>query len=106
MEGIRVGYVKASDDAASADKENRKNRRGIAGIYFAYKTAGAKAERGCSLEEVTAAAEKACGRISTIGFALSPCRFPEEHPRYSIWMTMRWSLAWEFTASRGSPEQN
>lgn len=76
MEDIRVSTVRASDDAASAGKDNWKNRRGIAGIYFAYKTAGAKAEYGGSLEEVTAVAEKACERISTIGFAFSPCRIP------------------------------
>ena len=76
MEDIPVRYVKASDDVASASKENWKNRRGIAGIYFAYKTAGAKAERGGSLEEVAAIAEKACERIATIGFAFSPCRIP------------------------------
>lgn len=76
MEGIQVSYVKASDDVASGSKENWKNRRGIAGIYFVYKTAGAKAERGGSLEEVTEIAEKACKRISTIGFAFSPCRIP------------------------------
>ena len=76
MEDIKVGLVKGSDDAASADRENWKNRRGIAGIYFAYKTAGAKAERGGSLEEVTAIAGKACQRTSTIGFAFSPCRIP------------------------------
>ncbi len=76
MEGLEVGYVKASDDAASADKEHWMNRRGIAGIYFAYKTAGAAAERGWSLAEVSAIAEKACTRISTIGFAFSPCQIP------------------------------
>ena len=76
MQDIEVAYVKASDDAASASRENRMNRRGIAGIYFAYKTAGAAAELGQSLAEVAAVAEKACERISTIGFAFSPCRIP------------------------------
>lgn len=76
MQDVQVGYVKASDDVASAGRENKNKRRGIAGIYFAYKTAGAKAESGASLEEVTAVAEKACERISTVGFAFSPCKIP------------------------------
>ena len=76
MDDIRVSTVRASDDVASAGKEKWRSRRGIAGIYFAYKTAGAKAEQGGSLEEVTAVAEKACSRIATIGFAFSPCRIP------------------------------
>jgi dihydroxyacetone kinase len=76
MQDIQVGYVKASDDVASAGRENKNKRRGIAGIYFAYKTAGAKAESGASLEEVIAVAEKACERISTVGFAFSPCKIP------------------------------
>ena len=76
FEDIDVRIVKASDDVASADKENRDGRRGIAGIYFAYKTAGAKAESGASLEEVAAVAQKACERTSTVGFAFSPCMVP------------------------------
>ena len=76
FDGIKTSYVKASDDIASANKANRNNRRGIAGIYFAYKVAGALAEQGADLDAVTAVAEKACDRISSIGFAYSPCRIP------------------------------
>ncbi len=76
FEDLQVGYVKACDDVASADQQNKASRRGIAGIYFAYKAAGAKAEQGASLEEVTEIAKKACQRISTVGFAFSPCKIP------------------------------
>lgn len=76
IQDIKVNSVKVYDDAASATRENRIHRRGIAGCYFAYKTAGAAAERGYDLDRVTAIAEKACECISTIGFAFSPCRIP------------------------------
>lgn len=73
FEDVPVSYVKAADDIASA---NNRNRRGIAGIYYAFKVAGALAEQGADLDAVTAIAEKACERISSIGFAYSPCRIP------------------------------
>lgn len=73
FEDVPVSYVKAADDIASA---NNSNRRGIAGIYYAFKVAGALAEQGADLDAVTAIAEKACERISSIGFAYSPCRIP------------------------------
>ena len=76
MQGLAVGYVAISDDVASAPSDKRKKRRGIAGIYFAYKLAGAKAEQGASLEEVEAVALKVSERIATIGFAFSGCKIP------------------------------
>ena len=76
FDDIDVATVIAADDVASAPKEARNERRGIAGIYFPYKIAGAKAEEGASLEEVADYAAKACQRTSTLGFAFSPCRIP------------------------------
>lgn len=45
-EGIPCETVIVSDDIASAPLEQRQMRRGIAGIMFAYKIAGACAETG------------------------------------------------------------
>ncbi|MCC6861122.1 MAG: dihydroxyacetone kinase subunit DhaK [Bryobacterales bacterium] len=76
MEGIRTTTVLAADDVASAGPEERQKRRGIAGIVYCYKIAGAKAARMASLEEVTAAARKAADRCRTMGVALTPCTVP------------------------------
>lgn len=76
LEGIPTAIVKASDDIASAGREDFKNRRGVGGIFFPYKLAGAKAERGAGLEEVRALAEEVCANVSTLGFSMSSCQLP------------------------------
>ncbi len=67
--------IQVKDDvASSADPEKR---RGVAGMVFAFKIAGAAAERMYSLTEVAAVTQKALDSIRSIGFALSPCILPE-----------------------------
>jgi len=76
MEGIRVVTSLGADDVASAPPEEREARRGIAGIFFAYKLAGAKAAQMASLDEVKRIADKAGENTRTMGVALSPCTIP------------------------------
>jgi dihydroxyacetone kinase-like protein len=76
MEDIPVRTVLVRDDVASAPPEEAERRRGVAGMVFAFKVAGARADRGGSLDEVAAAAEKALANARTIGVALSPCIVP------------------------------
>ena len=64
------------DDVASAPLEEKEKRRGIAGIMFAYKIAGAKAAAGASLQEVKDWTERAIENTRTMGVALSPCTIP------------------------------
>src|SRR5438093_964396 len=52
MDDIHVETVLASDDVASAPKGSEARRRGVAGIFFLYKLAGAKAEQKPTLAEV------------------------------------------------------
>jgi dihydroxyacetone kinase len=47
-EGITVASFQASDDVASAPKGREGDRRGVAGIFFLYKIAGAKADAGAA----------------------------------------------------------
>lgn len=74
---IRADEVRGFDDVASAPKGEEGKRRGVAGIFFVYKCAGAKAEEGASFDEVKATAEKTGSRVRTMGVALSPCIIPE-----------------------------
>ena len=46
LEGIPVEQVRGCDDVASAPRGEEEKRRGIAGIFFAYKCAGARAAAG------------------------------------------------------------
>jgi dihydroxyacetone kinase-like protein len=75
-EGIDVRTVLVADDVASAPKGREADRRGVAGLFYAYKVAGACADSGASLEEVAAVTEQALGQVRSIGVALSPCTVP------------------------------
>ena len=85
MEGIRVETVLASDDVASAPRSEWTRRRGIAGIMFAYKLAGAFAEEGADLDEVVRLTRKVVANTCTMGVALTSCTVPAAGvPTFSI----------------------
>jgi dihydroxyacetone kinase len=75
-DGIKVATVLGADDVASAPKGEEARRRGIAGIFFPYKIAGARAQEGADLEEVVASTERAAARVRSMGVALAPCTVP------------------------------
>lgn len=77
LEDIRVETVIGMDDVASSPKGKEDKRRGVAGLFFLYKVAGAAAEEGASLDEVKRIAEKARDNVRTMGVALSACVIPE-----------------------------
>ena len=84
-EGTEVATVLAADDVASAPKGSEGRRRGIAGIAFLYKVAGARAEEGASLAEVVAATNAARAGLRSMGVALSPCIVPAAgQPTFSL----------------------
>ncbi len=76
-EGIKTKKVIVADDIASASEEEKSKRRGIAGMIFVFKIAGAIAESGASLDEVFNTAAEVNDNIRTLGVALSPCILPE-----------------------------
>ncbi|NPC54559.1 dihydroxyacetone kinase subunit DhaK [Caenimonas soli] len=85
LEGMEVASVRVADDVASAPKAERVKRRGVAGMVYAFKVAGARAAEGASLKEVTAAAQKAADACRSIGVALTPCVVPESgKPSFAI----------------------
>ncbi|SFK49098.1 dihydroxyacetone kinase subunit DhaK [Succinivibrio dextrinosolvens] len=78
MEDIEVRQVIAGEDVLSAPKDKADKRRGVAGIFYVYKIAGAAAEAMKSLDEVERLARKTCENVRTVGMALSPCIIPEK----------------------------
>lgn len=76
LEDIPTRTVLGRDDVASQPKERKLDRRGVAGILFAFKAAGAAAERGDSLDEVAAVAEDVVENTATIGIGLAPTILP------------------------------
>jgi phosphoenolpyruvate---glycerone phosphotransferase subunit DhaK len=78
-EDITVRSVVAGEDVASAAPAapgEKNTRRGVAGIFFVFKCAGAAAVEMMCLDEVMRVAEKVCANVRTMGVALSPCIVP------------------------------
>lgn len=75
-EGVEVATVRICDDVASAPREQRGDRRGVAGDLFVLKVAAAAAEELLDLPAVAAAAEKANENTGTVGVALTSCVIP------------------------------
>lgn len=75
-EGIKVAKVVVNDDVAVEDSTYTTGRRGIAGTVFVHKIAGAMAEKGASLEEVEAVANRVIQNVRSMGMAISPCTVP------------------------------
>lgn len=83
FEDIKTATIRVKDDIAS--NENIDKRRGVAGMVYAFKIAGAAAKKMMPLEEVVRVTEKALNNIRTMGVALSPCIVPEVgKPTFSI----------------------
>ena len=76
-DGIKTKKIIVADDIASAKESEKLKRRGIAGMIFVFKIAGAAAETGASLDEVFNTSSEANNNIRTLGVALSPCILPE-----------------------------
>ena len=74
---IRSTTVLLADDIASAPPAEAEKRRGVAGMVYAFKIAGALAEEKADLDAVTAIAQKAADSCRSIGMALTPCIVPE-----------------------------
>jgi dihydroxyacetone kinase len=76
MDGISTETALGRDDVMSAPVEKADTRRGVAGMVFAYKCAGASAERGDDLAEVTRIANAALNATRSAGVGLSPTILP------------------------------
>ena len=85
FDDIKTRSVLVCDDVCSSPKETAERRRGVAGMVYAFKIAGAAAEKMMTLDEVADVAQKALDNTRTMGVALSPCIVPEVgKPTFSI----------------------
>lgn len=85
FDDIETRQVLGRDDVASSPAEAAQKRRGVAGLIYGFKVAGAAADQMMSLDEVTAIAERALGNVRTMGVALSPCIVPKVgEPTFTI----------------------
>ncbi|MFO1144455.1 MAG: dihydroxyacetone kinase subunit DhaK [Amaricoccus sp.] len=85
MDDIEVRTVLTTDDVASAPRDKRARRRGVAGNFFIFKAAGAACDLMLPLGEVERIARKANDRTFTMGVALAPCSLPQtRRPNFEI----------------------
>ena len=85
MEDITVEQVVGAEDVASAPKGQEQKRRGVAGIFYMYKCAGAMADSMAPLAEVKRIAEKVAANVRSMGVALSSNIVPEVgKPQFTI----------------------
>lgn len=84
-EGMKTAHVREWDDLASAPKERITDRRGIAGVVYTIKIAGAACDAGLDLDEVVRITEKARDNTNTIGVATAPGTLPgNEKPTFEL----------------------
>ncbi|WP_099827894.1 dihydroxyacetone kinase subunit DhaK [Oceaniglobus indicus] len=77
FEDITCTTVLLSDDVASAPPAEKEKRRGVAGMVYAFKIAGAAAEAGRDLDAVTKIAQQTADNCRSVGAALSSCTVPQ-----------------------------
>jgi len=77
MDDITTRCILARDDVASSSIEASDKRRGVAGILYAYKIAGAAADSLMNIDEIVEVTNRALSNIKTMGVATSPCIVPE-----------------------------
>jgi dihydroxyacetone kinase len=75
-QGMDVSVLAVTDDVASAPPERASERRGVAGDLVVFKVAGAAAETGADLAEVTRLAARANERTFSFGVAFDGCTLP------------------------------
>ncbi len=78
QEGIKTHTILVTDDVALVPPDRMKDRRGIAGVLFVMRIAGAACHLGYDLDAVKLVAEKANAQTRTMGVALSPGTIPGE----------------------------
>lgn len=84
-EGIDARTVLVTDDVLAAPSSEAEKRRGIAGGFFVFKTAGASAARGDNLDMVEALTRKANAQVRTVGVAFDGCTIPgQKEPLFTV----------------------
>ncbi len=84
-EGIDVRTVLIWDDACSAAPDNKKDRRGVAGLVPIVKLAGAASQGAKTLDELVATAKKAVLQTRSVGVSMSPGSIPATgNPTFEI----------------------
>ena len=84
-EGKDIEVLIMNDDVASASKDKRENRRGIAGEVILFKTMGAMADLGFDLQSIKKTGNEIIYNTRSLGVAHTPCIMPSSgKPSFEI----------------------
>ncbi len=84
-DGIGCSTVLVTDDVLSAAAAESGRRRGIAGGFYVFKTAGASAARDDDLATVERLTRHANSRVRTVGVAFGGCTVPgQAEPLFTV----------------------
>lgn len=75
-EGLNVKMILTHEDISSGPKDQPEERRGLVGFLPVYKVAGASAEKGKSLDQCLAIAERMQRNMRTLAVAVSTATHP------------------------------
>lgn len=85
LQGIPVEVVPVGDDCSlPSDSSSHAGRRGLCGVLFVLKLAGALAATGAPLSKVQATALHAASMIRTYGIASSASSVPGSMPAFTL----------------------
>ncbi|XP_075693797.1 triokinase/FMN cyclase isoform X2 [Rhinoderma darwinii] len=82
-DGVDVEMAVIADDCAFVSPR-KAGRRGLCGIILIHKMAGALAEEGNTLQEISSFVKTAAARIGTLGVSLSSCSVPGSGPTFKL----------------------
>ncbi|XP_015597542.1 triokinase/FMN cyclase [Cephus cinctus] len=83
--GLTVAELTVGEDCSiPISEQGRAGKRALVGLIFVSKIAGALAERGQSLADVTTSAEIVASNIATYAVGLSGCALPGQTTLYNI----------------------
>ncbi|XP_050472812.1 triokinase/FMN cyclase-like isoform X3 [Bombus huntii] len=85
QKGLKISEVIVNEDCSIPKEEQGvAGKRGLTGIIFVMKIAGALAEQGLSLEEVTKTAHDVLQNIATYSVGLTACAIPGQSPMFEL----------------------
>ncbi|XP_035824805.1 triokinase/FMN cyclase isoform X2 [Aplysia californica] len=84
VKGHQTEMIVVGEDCALDSVDHSAGRRGLAGTMFIHKIAGAMAEQGMGLAEMTSELNKIKSRMGTMGVSLSPCSVPGSGPNFTL----------------------
>ncbi|KAJ8682575.1 hypothetical protein QAD02_018367 [Eretmocerus hayati] len=83
--GLKVSQVVVEDDCSIPECElGRAGKRALPGIVLVIKVAGAMAEKGCSLDEVTKFTQTVCDNVASCSVGLTVCTVPGQGRMFEL----------------------